>query len=114
MRALHALALLCAVHALQLHLPSLQQEHGGHEHLLWHAGLHCGQGPGRPALSLPDAPAGAPRSSTFLTVPCLQTWAGACADPAQGTTKMRSACYAMCITCHSVAAWQDASMTILQ
>ena len=45
MRALHALTLLCAVHALQLHVPSLQQEHGGHEHLLWHAGLYCGQGP---------------------------------------------------------------------
>ena len=60
MRALHALTLLCAVHALQLHVPSLQQEHGGHEHLLWHAGLYCGQGPGRPALSLSDTPAGAP------------------------------------------------------
>lgn len=31
---LHAQSLLCAVHSVQLHLPNVQQDNGGYEHVL--------------------------------------------------------------------------------
>lgn len=58
MWALHAFALLRAVHALQLHVPHLRQKHGRHERLFWHAGLHPGQGRLRPTPRLCQPPPG--------------------------------------------------------
>jgi len=59
-RALHALALLRAVHALPLRVPRVRQEPGRHERLLPHARLAARARRGRAAARVRRAPPGAP------------------------------------------------------